>query len=234
MINILANSLKNLLNKANPNELADYLRMLGFGDVLRQSTAVQLRNKIPAADSYNLATVSSLALPDDARAAVVLRACAKTTSAAGTLGELAPQAFAATPADAQIAVSPNGQIVTLASSAYTKVDCLYIPEKYDVVEFEVGITSANTIAIGTPFPGLVSRGIAFLMEAEATAGTVTGKKIILVPGAGAPAAGQCRLNLAKDTVTFNSGTDVVTKARLKLAVSSAIDVDALLEALTNF
>lgn len=231
-INVLDNSLKNQLDKSDNNELADYLRLLKFGSLLR-AMPTQLRAKAPAADSYNLATLQSLNLPDDARAGTIFRAYAKTTSGAGTLGELAVQAFGATPADGQIAVSPNGQIVVLAASAYTKIDVLYLPEQYDIVEYEVPVTT-NVIDLTTVLPAVAAQGVSFILEAEATAGAVTGKKIPLVAGAGAPATLQCRLNLAKTTITFNSGTDAVTKARVKLALSSAVDRDALLTAAASF
>jgi len=45
----------------------------------------------------------------------------------------------------------------------------------------------------------------------AVAAGATGRKVVLVPGSGAPAAGQARLNLAKTTVTF-AGADAVTSA----------------------
>jgi hypothetical protein len=61
------------------------------------------------------------------------------------------------------------------------------------------------------------------MEAEVLTGIAAGKKIILAPGAGAPAAGQARLNLAKSTVTFAAADVVAGTARVKLAL---VELDA--------
>lgn len=222
--------LKKQINKAQPNLLPDQLRKIAFGDFLR-AMPTHLKKKAGALDSYNLATLHSIGLPEDARAANILRAYAR--SGTGTLGELAIQSPNTTPAAGQIAVSPNGQIVLLAADAYTSVDVVYVPEKYDVFEVELTGAVASAFDLSTLLPAQVAQGIVMLLEAEATVGSVTGKKIVLAPGAAAPATLQARLNLAKTTVTFNNATDAVTKARLKLALCPTVDADALLEASTN-
>lgn len=230
-VNINQGGLKTSINRANPNTLADAARLVALGDVLRASPTF-LRKKAPAASSNVLATLLALSLNDDAKASTILRAYARTATA-GT-GELTVVAFGTTPTTGQIAVAPNGDIVTLAADAITSLDVLYQPEKGDVYEQEVDVAT-NVLTIPTQFtsnvPG-VAGGVILLHEAVATVGTATGNKIILVPGAGAPAAGQARLNLAKTTVTF-AGADAVTRARIKFSVVSATDVDALLNANTN-
>jgi hypothetical protein len=101
----------------------------------------------------------------------------------------------------------------------------FIPEKGDEFIF-AGSVAANVLTLPASLTG---RGVILLADANATAGTTLGKKIILVPGAGAPAAGQARLNLAKGTVTF-AVADAVTAATVTLTVVSAINVPALLDA----
>lgn len=220
-INENANSLKNVLNMANPNQLADIFRQLGLGDILRSETTT-LRKKAPVASSYQLNTLQAFVLPDDAKARVISRAYARAGGV--TLGELAVQTYGTTPTTGQIAVAPNGDIVVLASDAWTSVDIVYAPEKCDPVEIVVPVASnVATLPAQVTTPGVV-----MLCEAEVLAGTSLGAKIVLVPGS-SPSAGQCRLNLAKTQVAFNSG-DAVTSVRLKLQVCSAIDVDALLTA----
>jgi hypothetical protein len=226
-INVNAQSLKNRINAANPNQLPQELQILRYGDVLRAGTTFRRRfnpDTAPA-NASQLATLDTMALNDDAKAATILRAYARATAAAGTLGELAVQAFGATPIDGQIAVAPNGDIVVLAASRYTDIDVVYQPDKVDLTEITLTVV-ANVLTIPA---GLTATGVVALLEAIATIGGSLGSKIILVPGAGAPAAGQCRLNLAKTTVTF-AAADAVTQATVKLALVAAVDVDALLTA----
>jgi hypothetical protein len=75
----------------------------------------------------------------------------------------------------------------------------------------------------------IKRGVVLLMEAESLAGTLVAKMHVIKEAAGAPATTLARLDLAKLNVQF-AVADAVTSARVKLAVVSAIDVDALLEA----
>lgn len=208
-------------NNAKTDTLPDGLRKIAFGSLLRGQIPQQLRRKDPAASPFNLAAVEALSLPDNAKAASVVRA---TVIAGGTPGELAPQTYGTTPAAGQIAVAPNGDIVVLAADLITSFDVLYLPERGDVFEVELTVT-ANVLTIPV---AATTQGVVLLMEAEAMAGTSTGNKIILVPGAGAPAAGQARLNLAKTTVTF-AVADAVTRARVKLLLCAAADLDTLLE-----
>ncbi|HUU43035.1 MAG TPA: hypothetical protein VMX57_04610 [Planctomycetota bacterium] len=218
------NSLKNLVNTGNPNALGDQFRALALGDMLR-ALPTFLRKKAPAADGGSLATLAALVLAEDGKASSISRA---TVRAGGVTGELTVVAYGATPSTGEIAVGPNGDIVTLAADAITDLDVVYQPEKYDTVEVTLTAT-AGVVTIPATFSG---RGVVLLLDATATTGTATGRKIVLAPGAGAPAAGQARLNIAKSTVTF-AAADAVTAATLKLAVASAIDVDALLTAITT-
>lgn len=217
-------SLKNKINQGNPNVLGDQFRALAFGDVLR-ALPTTIRKKAPVADAGSLATLLALVLPDDAKACSIFRATAK---AGAVTGELTPVAYGTTPATGQIAVGPNGDIVTLAADAITDLDVVYLPEKYDVVEVQLPVAT-HVLTIPSTF---TAKGAVLLLEAIADAGTSTGKKIVLVPGAGAPAAGQARLNVAKTTVTF-AAADAVTKATVKLAIAASVDVDALLTATAN-
>jgi len=225
MINEKSESLKNNVNKADPNTLADYLRQLGIGDILR-ALPTTLRKKAPVADAGSLATLQAVVLPDDAKACTISRA---TVRAGGVTGELAVVAYGATPTTGQIAVAPNGDIVTLATDAITDLDVVYSPEKADPFEITLPVAT-HVLTIPATF---TSKGVVLLLEAVATKGTATGKKIVLAPGAGAPAAGQARLNIAKSTVTF-AVADAVTEATVKFVTASAIDVDALLTATAAF
>lgn len=231
-INIQATSLKNRLDAANPNALPDMLRVVKIGSVLRALPTFKRRfnfNTAPA-DAFVLGTLQAMALPDDAKACTIVRATAMSAAGGGgTAGELTIDAYGTTPVGGHIAVAPNGDIVALASDKWTSVDVVYQPEKLDVVEVIGAPVAANVLTL----PALATTpGVVLLMECTATAAGSAGAKIPLVPGSGAPAAGQCRLNLAKTTVTF-AGADAVTAATVKLGLVPGTDLDALLTAITN-
>lgn len=220
---------KDQLNAANLNDLADLLRDFKFGDILRAITT-SLRKKAAVAGgttNYNLATVFVYVLPTDAKAASIDRC---TVRAGGATGEFAPQTYGTTPSTTQCAVTPNGDLAFVAADAPTDFDVIYRPEKGDVLELFLDCT-ASVATIPAKYS---TQGVVLLMEAEAVAGSVTGKKIVLVPGSGGPATTQARLNVAKTTVTFNNGTDAVTKCRVKLLLASAVDVDAKLLATATY
>ena len=219
-------TVRHAIDKGDPNTLASYLQLLEFGSLLQAQLPQQRRQVDMVAegvDVYNLATLDALVLPANAKAAAIIRA----TSRAGAAGELTPQAFGTTPAATQIAVSPCGDIVTLAADAVTDLDVVYIPERMDVIE-AVFPVAVNVLTLPA---SIQTRGVVLAVEVEAlTAGAgATGPKIILVPGAGAPAAGQCRLNLAKTTITF-AAADAVTRARVKLGLVPEVDVASILVA----
>lgn len=216
---------RNDLNRANPNTLADQAQSLKLGNLLLGQLVQSKRKLNPSVlgvGSYNLATLHALQQPDWARASSIVRA---TVRAGGVTGELTPVAYGATPATTQIAVGPNGEIVVLAADAITDMDVTYIPERGDVLN-AVFPAVAHVITLPTG-AAWFARGVVLLLEVEALVGTATGKKIVLVPGAGAPAAGQARLNVAKSTITF-AAADAVTRARVKLLVGQAADLQTVL------
>lgn len=216
-------SLKAELDKCNPNTMPTLLQKIRFGSLVR-AMKTQLMGVDPAADAYQLATVESIGLAEDAKAATVLRAYGRVGGV--TAGELAVQAYGATPSTGQIAVAPNGDIVVLAADAWTSVEVYYEPMQYDVVEFELAAPAGDLT-----LPTSVAGKVLALLEAEATtvdSGGISGKKIILVNASSAPATTKAALNLAKTHVLFNTATDKVTKARVKLAVTLDVDVNALL------
>ena len=227
----LANSNKNLLNQANPNKLASLLQQMGLGDVLRAATKTKLVNQAPAVNPYNLATVQAISLPDDAKAATILRAYARAGTAA--VGELTVNAAYATPATTTISVAPNGDIVLLGTDAYTSVDVLYEPDIQDVLEFTLPVVPGTGVC-ALP-ASVVVNGVAItpqwnmLLEAEALAGTVTGKAIVVAPGAVPGTTHQANLSAAKSQAQFKI-TDAVTSARVKLGFGKANDFAAFMEA----
>jgi hypothetical protein len=217
------------LESAQPNTLPDAFRQLHLGRFMAQG-AQALRKTAPAANATlvrpQLATLSSFQLPDFAKACIVRRAYVR---AGGVTGELTPVAYGATPATTQIAVAPNGDIVTLEADAITNMDVEFEPlancQAIQLSNFPV-LTSDLTLP-----SSITALGVIYLVEANAITATATGKKIVLVPGAGVPAAGRASLNVARDKVRFQT-TDAVTTATVTLIVgpSSGEDPLALLAA----
>jgi hypothetical protein len=219
-------TMKDAFNRCDPNVLPDMLRKVAVGDVLRAQLPQVLRMKTPAADVSQIATLSSFALPTYARATAVTRAYARATTAGGTLGELAVQAVNATPGDGQIAVAPNGQIVVLTASAYTSVDVEYVPARGDVVTLTSQPVVANVFAIPA---ALTAKGIVYLLSCAAVTGTVTGNNIVIAPGGVSVVATQANLNPAKTSVQFVVADAVTSCTVSLLVVSTATDLDTLLE-----
>lgn len=229
------------LDRANPNDAFDILRSVALGSVLLGQIPQDYRKaNLAVADPYSLATLGILKLPDNAKAAYIISAYARAGGVAlGPLTIVGTPGVPVTPATTQIGVTPNGDIACLLSDAYTSVDILYVPERADSNALDKNGEIANPATPGNVFPvitnvltlpaALVARGVVLLIEAEALAGTVTGKKIVLVPGSGAPATGQARLNLAKGTITFATA-DAVTRARVKLALCAIQDLAVALTA----
>jgi hypothetical protein len=214
---------KDLLNQSNPNKVASLLEKLDLGNVLRALPA-RLTKAVPALSPFQLGTLQSFTLPDDAKASFIFRAYSRAATAGS--GELTIVAYGTTPATGQIAVAPNGDIVVLAADAHLSVDIEYLPMYYDVLE----LSQVNVVSDAVVLPTTVTPLL--LLEAEALVGTAPGKKIILTPGA-SPAAGRARINAAKTQVLFNS-TDAITSAKLKLAVAPATDLNALLPSPAEF
>jgi hypothetical protein len=230
----MTTTLKDMLNKANINELADLLKAAGLGDLAR-ALPVHLYHQAPIAGgtaNYNLTTEDIIQLPPDAKAAFIFRATGRD---GGTVDEFTPQAYGVTPATTQCGVSPCGDIAFIhATDAVTDVDVAYLPMKGDVVE---GTFTVSTGVLTLP-KAWTDAGVSLLMEAEALTGTITGKKIVLVPlaggGAGLPATTKAQLTSKKTTVSFNNATDAVTSARVKCLIGPSLNLNALLGAAATF
>lgn len=221
----MAELLRAHLDFANPNSLPDEFRQLGLGGMIR-ALPTSLRRKVPAAAAEQLGTLQQVGLANDGKAAAIFRAYAR---AGGVTGELTLVAFGATPATTQIAVAPNGDIVVLAADAITDLDVQYLPAKYDLVTMTLPVIPGTGVCALPASVTASPLGLAFLISANALVGTATGVKNVLVPAAGAPAAGKVRQDVAGANIQF-AVADAVSSALLTLAVNCAIDVDGVLEA----
>jgi hypothetical protein len=225
------NALKKVLNNLNSNQdLPGNLNALDFGDILR-GLRTTLRAKTvlgTGINPYVAAAAQSIALPEGAKANSVITAYAR--AGGGTLGPLvvdAPDGLTA--AAGHIGVSPNGDLLFAAADAWTSVDVVYEPEKADVIEIVVPVIPGTGIGLLPQSLASVKAGVVSLLEAESLAGALVSKMHVVAPANGAPATTLVNLDLAKLNVRF-AVADAVTSARLKLSVTCAVDVDALLEA----
>jgi hypothetical protein len=219
-------SIREALNRADPNVLADLLRGNAFGDVLR-GLPITLRAVKPVAGKPQQgATLSTVELPQDAKAAILHRVTVRTATAAA--GEFTIVAYGTTPTSTQVAVAPNGDIVFLTTDAVTSVDIIYTPQKGDVLgnqaNSKLGITSLTLAAplgvavIPAPYSGFAIA----LLQANATVATITGQKQILVPAAANTATLTAALSKDGTKVYFNTATDLVTACQVDLLVASGL------------
>jgi len=234
-IGVKANALVQLLNTVSgPGQLAEMMKLIGIGTVIR-NLPTYLNCKAPlaaGASPYDGATIGALVLPDDAKAASIIRAYGRTGGVTAT--ELAAQAYAATPTTGQIAVAPSGNIALLGTDAWTNMDVAYIPMKQDPVELvlpcasnaaALPVTTNSQLNAGTGSTG--AGGVIMLMEAEILTGTTPGKKIVTQESASTAATGTARLDLAKANVKFASA-DAATQVRVKLGVACKSQITGVL------
>lgn len=210
----MADTVRAALDRANPFTLADHLRTVHLGRVLAGHVNQQLHEKDPAPSANELATLEAVGLDESSRAAFVDRA---VVIAGGVTGELSVQAYGATPSTGQVAVSPSGDVVVLASDLITKLDLYYRPVAGDVFEATLP-APAGVMTLPAP----VSGHALLLLEAEATAvdsGGIAGRKIVLVPATAVVATTKAALSVDRTKVYFNTATDKVTQARVRLLVS---------------
>ncbi len=220
----MSETIKQSINRADLNTLADELRRLAFGDMLRALPSFLRRSGV-AASTYASATalVPTLQKPD-APAVTILSAYARAGT--GTPGALVIDASSSTaPAAGHINIAPNGQIATAAADVWTDLDVDYLVEKGDIIEF-TGQVVPGTGVMALP-SNITTPGAVLLLEAEALTGTLTGKKIVLEPATAAVATTKAALKTDKASVWF-AIADAVTTARVKVLVCSATDVNALL------
>lgn len=223
-ININAAAGKAALDAPLPQQMADMMKSMGFGHFVR-SMPIRLIGLVPgaaASNPYVAAAALPVTLPDDAKAALIHRAYARAgtgTLAALTIDTPDPTGAAAAPAAGHCAISPSGDLVFNGTDAFTSVDVLYLPEKYEVMEFILPVAS-NALTLPTGFGGVL-----LLLEAEGL--LPTDAKLIVDAPATSVAAGHAALNAAKTSVAFNSAA-AFTSARVKVAVQASIDLNAFL------
>jgi len=217
----MAEIIQQTINRADLNTIADVLRSLKFGDILR-SLPTTIRRRAAALSASLAATVHAVSgQAENARANSILSAYGRVGGVAAV--KLVVVAYPPT-ATKDIAIAPNGAIATLAADAWTDMDVSYTVEPGDVVEVIANVVT-NTLTLPANITAL---GAVMLIEAEATTASITGVKIVDAVGT-APATLHAALNAAKTGIAFHA-TDAVTVARVRLLVASSVDVSASLAA----
>jgi|SRR5271166_334273 len=215
----MGTSVRQALNNGSITGLPSFFNQMQLGDVLRKHLKIDLRQQTPAADpsGSQLSTLDIVSQDQNAPASVILRAYARAAGGGGgTPGELTVEPYGTTPTTGQIAVGPNGSIVTLATDLWLGLDIEYMPEDGDVV-----VLTNQPVIPGTGVMALPSKyttapgGVVYLLAAAEVLPTAL-NKIILVPGT-APATTKANLNVAKTQVQF-AVADAVTLANVVLYV----------------
>ena len=225
------------LNVGSSQTFHDASLQMRFGNVLRKHLKVDLRMKTPAVDAAVLSTLAVFPMDPEAPASTILRGYARVAGqGGGTPVELAVQALYTTPQTGQVAIAPNGKIVILAADKYSSVDVEYMPADGAQVILKNCPVTSNAYALPT---AVTSRGVVYLVDANATAAGVTGRKNIESPsGSAASATNKARLDLAKTSVKF-AAADAVTLCDLTLYIGNVsdtednTDLDALLQSDSN-
>jgi len=144
------------LNGANPNQLAEVLRAIALGDVVRAlpiplngfvlDGSVAGGAGVAATNPYVLAAAESITLPDDAKCGWLFGAYARAgtgTKAQLTVDNNVPEKFSGSePAAGHVAVAPSGDLLFNHVDAWTSVDVLYMPMKYAVMELSLPVASS--------------------------------------------------------------------------------------------
>lgn len=210
-----SNTLRDALNRANSSTIATHLQRVQLGTVVAGHVPQQISGAVPAARTNELGTVLGLGLPYTSRASAVLRATVRSVGSGSVLGELTPVKHDVTPSTGEVAVSPSGDVVFLASDAATKVDVVYAPVAGEVVE----LTAPCPLGIMALPAWIIARNPLLLLEATADVATIGGRKIILAPAAAVVATTKAALAIDRSKVYFNYATDVVTYATVKLLLT---------------
>lgn len=221
-------TLREATNRANPNGLASILQALVIGDILTQRMPRAMRAQVPTDSDVILAaplTCDRIRLPNSCKASRIRRAWAR--AGGGTLGEMTIHALNANPGANEIAVAPNGDIVTRHADAYTSLDVDYEPVVGKVITLtDVPVVAATGVCT-IPLP-IATKNPHLLISATAkAAGVVVAQKVVTWRAAAAPAAGFACLNLI-GTIVYFAIADAVASCDLTLMVDADVPDPQLL------
>lgn len=195
----MANTLKDVFNRANPMTLPDAARVIKLGKALGVLPAF-----VKGAVASNI-----MVLAEGQKAQTGLRAYVTAGTVTGVMTFVT-----GTPATTQFTVNKDGNIQFFATDAVTAAEVDYIPIEGDIIEEEV-VVSSN---VATLQNGRTAR---LILSATATAGTSTGAKTTAARAA-TPSAGQVAVGLT-GTIVFASA-DAVTRAVVRYIAAPTTSV----------
>lgn len=216
-------TIREALNRANDNSLAGLAQAVALGDLLTQHVPRIVRANVPdvaALTSQAGLSEDRIVLPNACKAGRIRRGWARSTSAAGTLGEMTVTALGSDPGAGEIAVAPNGDIVTRAVDAYTSVDVDYMPAAGKVITLE-GLVVVPGTGVCTLSAEVQAMNPVALLAAESTAGGLVQEMTVGFRAAVAPATTFAILNLI-GTIVYFAIADAVTECTLTLLVDNEV------------
>jgi len=182
----MASTVKDELDKANPNNLPDLMRSAVAG--------AGFATCIPRTEL--LAVAANVAVPA-VPARQVVRCMA---SAAGTPGECTPVLAETVPIATQCACDPLGQIEFAAADVVTECQVTYMPVEGELITETIPVTAGG---VGTFNAGKVCEQI---VTAVLNAPAITpGAKVVVARGTAVPAGGQCAVTFGGLTIQFVPG-----------------------------
>ena len=216
----MTETLREALDRGNPNNIADIARALHLGTMLTQNVPRCMHNAAPV----DAATYGRIALPDYCKARRILNAFAH--AGGGTLGNMTIHAWGAAPGANEISIDGNGDIITRHADLYTDLDVQFEPVVGDVIELNNLPVVPGTGVCTLPLPA--ATGAFHLISATAVLGTVTGACNVIWPAAAAPVVSrQANINLV-GTIVYFVVADAVTRCNVKLIKQAAVEPHALL------
>jgi hypothetical protein len=212
----MADNLKEALNEAGPNNMADIARGVLLGDALASSGVRALQGAV--------VTANRLTLGENAKALAILACYARTGGTTTPITPIFTPGVA--PAATQCAVGPEGDILFNAADAITSVDVVYVSPDADVEELVL-----NVVASAAVLPS--SKRAWLMISAIVTVGIVLGSKTLVARGS-APAATQFAIADDGATINFNAADVVAGTVTVRAMVARTQGMTAKLAATTGF
>lgn len=195
----MARTLKSVFQDADPNKVADAMRLAKAGQLLQQAT-VQVRAAV---------TSHITALPEGLRAMSLLYAYAT----AGTVTGLMTVVAGGAPTTGQVSLTLNGQVIFATADAVTEAELVFAPYAGDIVDEVLNLSGAGLGTLGG------GRAAKLLISAEVLTGAAAGLKTNIARG-GSPSAAQACLTVSGRGVQFNAAAASV-QARVRYIQSAA-------------
>jgi hypothetical protein len=203
----MTRALASVLNEANPNKLPNAVQALPLGNAIGL-TARTARIVVVAGTGVG-------ALPEDAKAAALIRA---RVTAGTVVGAFTCLTTDAAPATTQAGINALGNIQFLIADAVTEAEVVYFVAEGVVREESIVVASQ----IGALPSGIQARVL--LAATDTTAGASTAKTV--AARGNSPGAGTASISVDGDSIRF--GDAGVLKATVRYIAFPAVTIDQAL------